>query len=475
MAIVLLLSGLISVTHAPGWSDVMITTDQWSNDSEQWERIEITGTDTLHQIWQDFNGQSRVGYKVYRSDGTVIFPETMVSNDVHSHYPSNCIVNQDSIALFWREGAAAWFTLRDSSGYELIPTGLLFPESYVSRPRVEASTDSLGRLHCVFEISEGVSYAVIDPGTGEVFKDTIPGSYPEISNVCVDGDRVHIYYTAGYELPAYIQYDLSGNIVVPPVELVQDLDYLVPQSSVTVDDDGNFWCLLSYTPQGAPYPELHIYKVNGDTGVVVFEKQIETPNQVGWYMNIMPGPGGDTLYLMWLAYFQSDHYVYFSILDKEGNFIEEPYPAYDYSDEEVQNLTCLDATINSDGDVYAIWSQGDVQVGGYWIVLGWLDHNWVGVGENETIPVTPDYLSMTCSDNPFEESVIINVEGSPLPGQLMIYDTSGRLVRRLPSSGGRSFLWDGKDSQGAEAAAGCYTVYAITDAQRRGLRVVKLD
>ena len=453
----------------------MITTNQWSDNSEQWERIEVTGTDSLHQVWHDFNNQSRVGYKVFRPDGTVIFPETMVSNDIHASYPTSCMVNQDSVALFWREGAAAWFTLRSNSGSMLIPTTLLFPESYVSRPRVEASSDSLGRIHCVFEISAGVCYAVYDPGSGEMYRDTIPGSYSDVSNICVDGSRVHIFYTAGYDLPAYIQYDFSGNIVIPPVELVQDLDYLAPQSSVAVDNDGNFWCLLNYIVQGAPYPVLHALKIDGESGAVLLEQEVGTPNLVGWFMNIMPGPGGDTLYLMWLAFFQSDHYVYFSIIDKEGNFIEEPYPAYDYSDEEVQNLTCLDATINSDGDVFAIWSQGDVQVGGYWIVMGWLDHNWVGVHESETAPVIPDIPSMTSSSNPFEESVVISFEGAQIPEQLMIYDTSGRLVRRLHYTGEGSFLWDGRNSQGEEVPAGCYTVRAVSDTELQSLTIVKTN
>ena len=453
----------------------MITTNQWSDNSEQWERIEVTGTDSLHQVWHDFNNQSRVGYKVFRPDGTVIFPETMVSNDIHASYPTSCMVNQDSVALFWREGAAAWFTLRDSTGSELVQTSLLFADSYVNRPNVEASSDSLGRIHCVFEISAGVCYAVYDPGTGEMFRDTIPGSHSEISNLCVDGNRVHIFYTAGYAIPAYIQYDLSGKIVIPATELILGLEDLYPQSSVTVDSDGNFWCFISCLKQSGSGYVLSMTKVDGESGEVLLDKEIVTPNLVGWFMNIMPGPGGETLYLMWLAFFQSDHYVYFAILDKDGNYIEEPYPAYDYSDEEVQNLTCLDATINSDGDVFAVWSQGDVQVGGYWIVMGWLDHNWVGVHESETAPVIPDIPSMTSSSNPFEESVVISFEGAQIPEQLMIYDTSGRLVRRLHYTGEGSFLWDGRNSQGEEVPAGCYTVRAVSDTELQSLTIVKTN
>ena len=455
----------------------MITQDTWSYISLQDECIQVTGPDTLHQVWSVINNEARIGYKVYKPDGTVIFPETMVSSDVWSAFSNCCLLNEDSVALFWREGVPVWYCLRENTGSELVQASLLFPDSYVNRPRVEASSDSLGRIHCVFEISAGVCYAVYGPGTGEMFRDTIPGSDSDVSNICVDGDRVHIYYTAGYAIPAYIQYDLSGNILIPPVELVQYLDFLYPQSSVTVDSDGNFWCFLCYSREGVPGIFLSLVKIDGESGAVLLEREIETPDLGSWFMNIMPGPGGDTLYLMWLAYFQSDHYVYFAILDKNGNFIEEPYPAYDYSDEEVQNLFCLDATTNSLGDVFAVWSAyfPDVDPNAYYVVMGWLDHNWVGVEESKTAPVTPTSLSLTCSANPFEESVIISFEGTQIPEQLMIYDASGRLVRRLLYSGEESFLWDGRDSQGVEAPAGCYTVCALKDTEPRGLRIVKLN
>jgi len=456
----------------------MITIDTWTYSSGHRASIQVTGTDILHQTWTKYNNLSRVGYKVYQPDGTVLFPETMVSNEVSASYPTSCIVNQDSVALFWREGASAWFTLRNSSGSELIPTSLLAPDSYVHRPNVVASSDTLGRIHCTIEIATGVCYVVFDPEVGEVFRDTIPGSYLEASNICVDGNRVHIYYTAGFELPAYIQYDLSGNIVIPPVELVQDIVYLSPQSSVTVDSDGNFWCLLSYTVQGAPYPEPYVLKIDGTAGNLLLEKEVGLPDVLENDMNITPGAGSETMYLMWRANnSQSDQFVYFAILDKEGNFIEEPYPSYDYSDEDVQNIFWLDAASNEDGDVFAVWTAyfPEVHANAYYVVMGWFDHNWVGIEGSDTSQVAPENLTIACSANPFDETVEFTTEGSFTPEQLHVFDTSGRLVRTLLDSGGSSFFWDGRDSHGVDAPAGCYTVIATTNTIVEGLRVVKLN
>ncbi len=476
MLLSLILSGLFLMTHAPGWSLPIITTDMWSYSSQQDKSIQVTGTDTLHQAWNRFNQESRIGYKVYLPDGTVLFPETMVSNDVGSTYTTGCLVNEDSVALFWRVGAPAWYTIRDSSGAELVPTSLLIPDSYVSRPRVEASSDSLGRIHTSFEISDGVCYAVFEPGLGEVFRDTVPGSLDDISNICVDGNRVHIIFTADFDLPAYIQYDLEGNIVIPPVELVQGLADLYPMSSVTVDGNGNFWCFLYYATGGATSYVLSTVKVDSETGDVLVIKEIETPNLCAWFMNILPGPDGDTLYLMWLAFWQSDHYVCFAIIDKDGNFIEEPYAAYDYSDEEVQQLASLEAVTNDDGDVFAIWSTyfPEVHPNAYYIVMGWFDHNWVAVEESTSEPVDVEPFVLQSSTNPFTESVTITVQGAIIPDQLLVYDFTGRLVRTISLISGNAFLWDGCDSEGNELPAGAYTIHGTSACNTATIQVVKL-
>jgi len=472
MLLSLVLSGLFLMTHAPGWSDPVITTDMWA--AYQRVSIQVTGTDTLHQAWHKFNQETRVGYKVYQPDGTVLFPETMISNQVWSSYPTSCLVNEDSVALFWREGAPAWHTIRDNSGAELVPTSLLIPDSYVIRPRVEASSDSLGRIHASFEISDGVCYTVFEPGVGEVFRDTIPGSIHANSNICVDGNRVHIVHLTGFALPAYIQYDLEGNIVISPVELVQGLDFFRPTTSVTVDVDGNFCCFFHYSREGVSGYVLSLVKVDSETGDVLVLKEIETPNLGAGYMNILPGSDGDTLYLMWLAYFQSDHYVYFAIIDKEGNFIEEPYAAYDYSDEEVQQLYALEAATNDDGDVFAIWSQGDVEVSGSWIVMGWFDHDWVEVEESSTSPVDVEPFVLQSSTNPFSASVTIIIRGTVVPAQLEVYDFSGRIVRTISSSSGNAFLWDGCDSEGNELPAGGYNISGSCAGVTAATMVVKL-
>ncbi|MCK4806417.1 MAG: hypothetical protein KAT09_02160, partial [Candidatus Aegiribacteria sp.] len=41
----------------------------------------------------------------------------------------------------------------------------------------------------------------------------------------------------------------------------------------------------------------------------------------------------------------------------------------------------------------------------------------------------------------------LSAEADPLPGQLVVYDISGHIVRILYGQGGNSFPWDGYDSE----------------------------
>jgi len=468
----LLLSSLLSVIYALGWSEPIITVDTFTTTS-YYNTLQITGSNTLHQSWGNFNQESRVGYKSYLPDGTVLFPETMISRNLWSNYPTSCLVNEDSVAIFWREGGPAWYCLRASTGEELLPAANLIPESYVTRPYVEASSDSLGRIHVTSTTPKGLSYFVFEPGVGEVFRDILSTGYNEISNICVDGNRVHIFFQSAFAEPSYIQYDLDGNVVIPQVILVNNIDNLESMSSSTIDNDSNFWCFIRYHKPGPSGYLLAAIKVDAETGDVLVVTEIDTwPDLGNWFPTILKGPN-DTLYLMWLAYFQSDHYVYFAIIDNEGNFIEEPYVAYDYSEGD-QSLSKLEATTNSEGDIFAIWTRGDYEVGGHWIVMGSYDPDLVGVEESTTIPVNTDSYELLSSANPFTETVIITVEGNNIPDILEVFDTSGRVVRSLLQNNNSVFFWNGLDSRSNELPAGVYTIRGVSDSCTASVQVVKL-
>lgn len=472
MTIALLLYSILTVIPASGWSYPMITVDQWSYSSVQDKPLILTGTDTLHMFWENFNQETRIGYKVYLPDGTIIYPETMVSADVWSGYPTATLLPTDRVAGVWRQGTPAWYCVRDSIGGEVIPASFMLPDPYWGRPDVEMASDSLGRIHATFENGTNTCYSVIEPGVGEVWRDTLPGSTFKSSKVLVHGNRVHIFYLQPSQDPYYIQYDLEGNIVVPPVSVIDDVSNFHFNSSAALDTYGNpyLFCRASH---GTGY-YLSVSKVDASTGQVAFsERVIRNPSYDTNYPVILGHPSGNQMYLLWEEVDPDHPYVMFASINTEGNFLSEPYAAYDYSDEEIQNISEIAATINEVGDIFAIWSQGDVEVGGYWIVLGWAHSDSVGISVEIESPDAV-LLSLSCSMNPFTSGVIITAEGSHIPGQLVVFDLSGRIVRTLFKSGGDTFLWDGCSSSGEELPVGSYTIQGASAGRLTSVTVVKL-
>jgi len=474
----IILSGSILVTHAPGWSEPMITVDMWSYFSGQSKTIQIIGSDTLHQSWDSFNQDTRIGYKVYLPDGSVVYPETMISNNAWSINPTSSLLGTDSISIIWRQGGPAYYTVREDDGSEVVPTSLYIPDPWPISPNVCSSSDSLGRIHSCFVISDAgtnrVCYGVFEPGGGELWRDTIPGSH-SIPRILVDGSRVHIVFRGEDLWPDYIQYDLEGNITVSTVSLIEDLLQFSHSFTLALDSDRNLFCFLQITDD-LTGNRITLFKLDGETGEILISDKVISSEGNRQCQQILPTPEGDSFYLMWTAPMEggSPRHIKFAIIDTDGNFIEEPYSAYDYSDEEVQNLEVLTSTTNEDGDIFAIWSQGDVEIGGYWIVMGWFDHNWVGIEECEGEPEYSGDIDLHPSMNPFTESVSMIVDVDPAPEQLTVYDLSGRIVRTLFRGADGTFLWDGCDSYGNEVPAGNYIVRANSEHQSAPIQIVKI-
>ena len=471
----ILLSTWLSVIPAPGWSYPMITTDMWSYSGQQDKSIVVING-ILHQFWDKYDQEVRIGYTAYLPDGTVIYPETMVSGDVWSINPTATLIGGDSIAGFWRQGTSAWYCVRDSAGGEAVATSLFQSDPYYNRPNVEVASDSLGRIHAVTVVSEGLLYTVFEPGVGEVWRDTVPDSFHDTAQILVDGNRVHIVYHLGIDHPGYVQYDLDGNVTIPPVSLIEGLQDFYTVFTTALDGEGNVYCfcLLSW---GSGY-HLSLFKVDGATGdVIISDREIWEPDGSSLSPTILGDPGGDRMHLLWVEVdYVLGYYVDYAVIDTNGDFIEEPYPAYDYTDEEVQNIFVLEATINDDGDIFAVWSAyfPEVHMNAYYIIMGWFDHNWVGVEEQEASPVEPSPFHLVHSGNPFSESITIIAEGSPVPGQLAVYDLSGRTVRTLFRNGSESFLWDGCSSTGDELPRGTYIIEGASSGRLASVQVIKL-
>lgn len=471
----LLAACLISVSHAPGWSDAVVSVEI-PHYSYQLKDIEVTDGNHVHQIWHGYADQVRVGYNVLLPDGAVLSTDTLLSRDVWSAYCSSALIGTDFFGV-WRENDPIWYALNDHNGNPLVAATLFSTAPWPWWHYVAVSTDGLGRVHMTYDAPGGIWYSVMIPGGVETFRDTIPQS-KAYSLIDVSGDRVHILYKndGGDYLPRYIQYDLNGIQTLAPISLLDPVGTSVENRwGMCSDVLGNACVFLKRNADNAP---LLFFRIDKSTGNLLVDGRViyMPPSGVNTLEpNIVPGPGGTSLNLLWTETTPgvgSYKLIRHAVIDLDGNFIVTPYTAYDYTDESPENIQKLEATTNDVGDLFINYSEGDPAVSGYWIRLGWFDHNYLGIVDDSTESESP--WALGASSNPFFENLIITCEGPALPGQLMVYDITGRLVRSLSDRQQDSFLWDGRDASGTEVPGGTYLIQGAVDGQVSSVRVVRL-
>lgn len=479
----LLILALSSVTHAQGWSYPVISIEVPMSGYQR-KDILVTDGNHIHQIWGNFDGSTRVWYNIVLQDGSRIHDDRMLSQDTWASYVSLSHASDSTVIAFWRQDyAPIWYSVMDTSGNTLIPPTLYSSEGWSSWPLIDSSPDSLGRIHIVRNLpDESICYSVLELGIGEIFRDTIPDSQQQ-SLIVVDGSRVHIKYNNcwPYDNAMYIQYDLDGNVTIPPIELVDEEADESNRCSMTLDSEGNAMVFLVENPDDGIPRYLALYKIDKVTGVLLIDrKKIVEP--VEWTTLkepiILPRPGRESFYLLWgegeLGGSPRIHYIKFCIIDSDGEFIEEPYVAYDYSDEDPEDLERLAADVNEDGDVFAHWSAFFPEIDSYYIVLGWFDHNWVSVESEDFEAIEQNSFFITPSMNPFYGSLEVAISDTFGQPSVSVYDLQGRRITDFLPNGTNNYIWDGRDSSGEIMPVGTYAVRAEQGSSSSTILVVKL-
>ncbi len=460
----LLLGLLVRVIVGPGWSQPVITIEVPGSD--QFKALVVTEGNHIHQMWDYYGGILRIGYNVVLPDGTVLVPDTLFSRDVWSTYLSATHAPDGGIIGFWRENSPKWYSVKDGDGNTVVPATHYGSEGWSFWPTIDASMDSLGRIHMVWDSGPLICYSILEPGVGEVRRTTIPDSKAQ-SLVLVDGGRVHIKYARdpGTGLANYIQYDLEGNVTVPPVVVVEASIGDSNRTSMAVDHEGNVYIFVAQNSY-SDGRRLYLYKIDPVTGEKLIDAlliyQIPT-NKSALCLHILPTASGDAFYLLWTesdTWSPHPRWIRFAVIDTNGEFLVEIHNAYDYTDEEVQNIQYMEADTNADGDIFIIYSEGDPDIPGYWVVLGWFDHTELSL-EESAVPVPPaGSFSLVPSENPFGDRVWISPVGAEPPATVNVFDLAGRQVTTLwPSAEGR-FLWDGRSPAGTMLPSGVYLVKA---------------
>jgi len=445
----------LGVTPGPDWSNPILVTDS-ANTIRRIQYLHLDDLGRFHMVWEGMNDESRIGYKIFLLDGTTVYPETMISSDNHSTMMSK-IVMGDSLIVFWRDYNPIYYAIRSiEDGSEITPATYLFTTNTIYS-YIRACPDSLGRLHVLFNRGADVYYAVWTPAPGSGFITEYEWKIEGASSggvLLVDGNRVHVVVQDPvYHDFCYVQYDLDGNTVVPLIDFVDGDINCTRFPELALDSQGN---LMVVEITGNSYD---LWKLDKTSGLRLINQKVIVSDSlpdmaVGVYFILRNLPGTEEFYLCWTDAYRRKK-VFNLLMDEDGNVLVDWHIAYDYSDEDPEDVKGIDGVVDADGNLYIIYSQGETEpvLGGY-PTFGWFNHDYLGVeGEGTT---TPPVVLLTASPNPSCGGVQFILSTNETT-TLKVFDLLGRQVSSVEISDGTGF-WNGTAYSGEKLPAGVYTV-----------------
>ncbi len=455
MMLIGLLSFWISaVTPSPGWSTPILLTDSCNSERPK-AFLHIDDLDRFHLVWAGYKDSNRVAYKIFNLDGTTIVPDTMISRNTTSAYLST-MTTGDSLYAFWREYSPIYYSVRSlTDGSEIVPATYLFTTSTLY-PYIRACPDSLGRLHVLYNDGGDVRYAVWTPVPGSGFtieRDWKIDGADAGGVLLVDGNRVHIVVQDPVQHDyCYLQYDLDGNTIVPITDFTTGSLSCSRFPALALDLNGN---LMVVEDVGPDYTLWKLDKFSGS--LIVDQKVIASDNPpemyIGAHFILEQIPSIDLYYIAWADNGQ-DHQILFLLMNGNGDVIVDWAMAYDYADEDPEDLPYLSGVTDSAGNLYIAYEQFETDpVMSYYPTFGWFDYSYVSILQ-ENAPVEPSStISFSC--NPVEGSVSVYTSNDSQV--LRVYDIAGREVSSISISDGVG-IWHGKSSSGERLPTGVYTL-----------------
>ncbi|MCD4708991.1 MAG: hypothetical protein K8S62_14770 [Candidatus Sabulitectum sp.] len=446
----------IGVIPGPGWSYPILVTDS----ANTARRIQYLNRDSLgrfHLVWAGYNDDARIGYKMFLLDGTTVFSETMISLDSHSSILSEVVLG-DSLIVFWRDYNPIYYAIRSlEDGSEITPATYLFTTS-TNYPYIRTSPDSLGRLHVLYNIGKDVIYAVWTPALGSGFiteyEWMIEGA--DAGGVLlVDGNRVHIVVQDPIAHDySYLQYDLEGNTVVPLVDFTVGSLSCSRFPELCLDLLGNLMVIEDVSG------DYLLWKIDRNTGATLINAKVivagESPEMAASTDFIVRKiPDENQYYLTWRYGTAPAVWRIFSfVFDSEGNTLTDWYIAYDYIDEDPEDIRNIDGVVDEEGNLYIVYVQVETEPQiDYFPTFGWFDRSYLGI--EDTTDSLPETECITLSQNPVQGGVQFSISTSETV-VLKILDLMGREVSSVELSDGSGF-WNGTGYSGERLPAGVYT------------------
>ncbi|MEA3265813.1 MAG: hypothetical protein U9P42_02560, partial [Candidatus Fermentibacteria bacterium] len=169
---------------------------------------------------------------------------------------------------------------------------------------------------------------------------------------------------------------------------------------------------------------------------------------------VRPLPGSDEFYLCWTDGYL-EHRVFNLVFDSDGNVIVDWHIAYDYSDEDPEDVKYIDGVVDEEGNLYIVYAQVETEPQiDYFPTFGWFDHSYLGI--EDTTVSSPETECITLSQNPVQGGVQFILSTNETV-TLKVFDLTGREVSSVEVSDGTGF-WNGTAYSGERLPAGVYTV-----------------
>jgi len=443
---------LVSVTPSPGWSTPVVVTEE-GNSTRPVVQMHRDDQGRFHIVWAGYKDSHRIAYKMFDQSGTTIVPDTMISRNTISAYLST-MVTGDSLYAFWREYNPVYYSVRSlTDGSEIVPATYLFTTSTLY-PYIRACPDSLGRLHVLYNDGGDVRYAVWTPAPGSGFtveRDWKIEGADAGGVLLVDGNRVHVVVQDPvYHDYCYLQYDLDGNTIIPLEDFTVGDLALSRDPRLALDLNGNLMVVEDLDP------DYVLWKLDKLSGMLlVNQKTIVTAEYPEMYLSVdfilEQIPGTDFYYLSWADSGQDDQ-ILFLLMNGNGEVVVDWALAYDYSDEDPEDITYISGLADSAGNLYLAYEQID-PVLGYFPTFGWFDYNYVSTLQQEA--QVESFPAFSLSSNPVTGSVTVYTNDGAT--SLRIFDLAGRKVSDVPVSDGVG-VWNGTGFSGERLPAGIYNI-----------------
>ena len=147
------------------------------------------------------------------------------------------------------------------------------------------------------------------------------------------------------------------------------------------------------------------------------------------------------------------------VFDSNGNIVHTWQLAYDYSDEDPEDIQHMNGVTDDEGNLYIIYCQveTDPQID-YFPTFGWFDYSYLAI-ENSSLAIQGETGFMV-SQNPVTGSVTISTAIST-EQELRVYDISGREVSSISVSDGIG-TWYGRGFSGERLPTGIYNIVGVS-------------